>query len=131
MDSNGDGYGDLDGLALRLDYLESLGVDTLWLAPFQPSPNRDDGYDVSDYYGVNPRHGSSGDFVELVHDAASRGIRIVVDLVVNHTSDRHPWFREARADPASPRRDWYVWSEKAPPQRRSGVVFPGVQKETW
>ena len=86
----------------RLDYLESLGVDVIWLSPFQPTPNRDNGYDVSDFYGVDPRYGSSGDFVELVHRAKSNGIRVILDLVVNHTSDRHPWFRDARGGPDAP-----------------------------
>jgi len=93
MDSDGDGCGDFAGLVRRLDYLESLGVNTLWLAPFQPSPRRDDGYDITDYFGVDSRFGSTGDFVEFVHEAGSRGLRVMIDLVVNHTSDRHPWFR--------------------------------------
>ena len=95
MDGNGDGIGDFDGLTGRLDYLESLGVDALWLGPSQPSPNRDDGYDVADYYGIDPRLGTSGDFVEFMNEADGRGIRVLMDLVVNHTSDRHPWFRAA------------------------------------
>ena len=99
MDANGDGVGDFEGLIRRLDYLECLGVDVLWLAPFQPSPNRDDGYDITDYYGVDPRYGSLGDFVEFMHQAKKRGIRVIIDLVVNHTSDEHPWFQEARAEP--------------------------------
>jgi 1,4-alpha-glucan branching enzyme len=90
MDSNGDGVGDFEGLSRRLDYLSGLGVTCLWLQPFQPSPNRDAGYDVTDFYGVDPRHGSSGDFVDFAHQAAQRGIRIILDLVVNHTSDQHP-----------------------------------------
>jgi maltose alpha-D-glucosyltransferase / alpha-amylase len=130
MDGNGDGCGDFEGLSRRLDYLESLGVDVLWLAPFQPSPMRDNGYDITDFYGVDSRYGSSGDFVEFVHEAGSRGIRVIIDLVVNHTSDRHPWFREGRR-PDSPRHDWYVWSKKRPPNWHSGMVFPGVQKTTW
>jgi maltose alpha-D-glucosyltransferase / alpha-amylase len=131
FDANGDGIGDLAGLTAKLDYLESLGVDVLWLTPTQPSPWRDDGYDITDHYGVDPRLGTSGDFVEMVHEAAARGIRIVPDLVVNHTSDRHPWFLEARSDRNSRRREWYVWSEKRPRDLSSGVVFPGVQKTTW
>jgi hypothetical protein len=115
QDSNGDGVGDFEGLSRRLDYLESLGINALWLGPFQPTPNRDNGYDISDYYGVDPRHGSSGDFVEFLNDARSRGIRVVIDLVVNHTSDRHPWFREARRSTSSQFHDWYVWSKKRPP----------------
>jgi maltose alpha-D-glucosyltransferase/alpha-amylase len=130
LDANGDGWGDFEGLSRRLDYLDALGVDAVWLAPFQPSPRRDDGYDVADYFGVDPRFGSGGDFVEFMREADSRGIRVLIDLVVNHTSDRHPWFRAAR-DRESPFHDWYVWSKRRPANWRSGVVFPGVQKRTW
>src|SRR6202140_1510909 len=115
MDANGDGIGDFSGLMRRLDYLSGLGVTAIWLMPFQPSPGRDDGYDISDYYGVNPAYGSLGDFVEFTHGAKQRGIRVIIDLVVNHTSDQHPWFRSARSDPNSQFRDWYVWSDKKPP----------------
>jgi maltose alpha-D-glucosyltransferase/alpha-amylase len=131
QDSDGDGVGDFRGLTSRLDYLASLGVDALWLAPFQPSPWRDDGYDISDYYGVHPKFGSSGDFAEFMEECSSRGIRVLLDLVVNHTSDRHPWFVEAKRNPDSPYRQWYVWSKRRPRDARSGVVFPGVQKTTW
>jgi maltose alpha-D-glucosyltransferase/alpha-amylase len=131
QDSDGDGIGDLPGLTSRLDYLARLGVTCLWLNPIHPSPDRDDGYDVSDYYTVDPRIGTLGDFVELVHQAENRGLRVIIDLVVNHTSDQHPWFQEARSDPDSPRRRWYVWSDERPADRTQGVVFPGVQKETW
>jgi maltose alpha-D-glucosyltransferase/alpha-amylase len=131
MDANGDGIGDFEGLVRQLDYLHSLGVDTLWLAPFQPSPNRDNGYDVADHYGVDPRHGSSGDFVEFMHQAHKRGINVIIDLVVNHTSDQHPWFREARKGRENPYHDWYVWSKKRPRDWDEGMVFPGVQKATW
>jgi maltose alpha-D-glucosyltransferase/alpha-amylase len=131
LDANGDGIGDFRGLMRRLDYLQGLGVTALWLMPFQPSPGRDDGYDVADYYGVDPRYGTLGDFVEFSHGCAQRGIRVLIDLVVNHTSDQHPWFRQARADPESSYRDWYVWSAKKPKGASDGVVFPGVQKSTW
>jgi maltose alpha-D-glucosyltransferase/alpha-amylase len=131
MDSNGDGVGDFEGLVRRLDYLQGLGITAIWLMPFQPSPHRDDGYDVTDHYGVDPRYGTPGDFVEFSHAAAQRGIRVIIDLVVNHTSDRHPWFQQARRDPASRYRDWYVWSKKKPPNADQGMVFPGVQKTTW
>ena len=131
MDANGDGIGDFQGLTRRLDYLHGLGITTIWLMPFQPSPYRDDGYDISDYYGVNSRHGTLGDFVEFTHGAEQRGIRVIMDLVVNHTSDRHPWFQEARRDPNSKYRDWYIWSDKKPPNANKGMVFPGVQKSTW
>jgi maltose alpha-D-glucosyltransferase/alpha-amylase len=131
MDANGDGIGDFSGLMRRLDYLQGLGVTAIWLMPFQPSPGKDDGYDISDYYGVNPAYGTLGDFVEFAHGADQRGIRVIIDLVVNHTSDKHPWFQDARRDPKSKYRNWYVWSDKKPPGATKGVVFPGVQKSTW
>jgi maltose alpha-D-glucosyltransferase/alpha-amylase len=131
MDANGDGCGDFEGLTRRLDYLNGLGVSTIWLMPFQTSPGRDDGYDVADYYNVDPRFGTLGDFVEFTHAAAQRGMRVLIDLVVNHTSDQHPWFQEARRDPGSKYRDWYVWADRKPARADDGVVFPGVQKSTW
>ncbi len=131
MDANGDGIGDFPGLMNRLDYLQGMGVTAIWLMPFQPSPFRDDGYDVADYYGVDPRYGTLGDFVEFTHGCKQRGIRVLIDLVVNHTSDKHPWFQEARSDPNSQYRDWYVWSKKKPKHASDGIVFPGVQKSTW
>ncbi len=131
MDANGDGVGDFEGLNRRLDYLQFLGIGAVWLAPFQPTPNRDNGYDVRDYYGVDPRHGSSGDLVEFVHQAEKRGIKVLMDLVVNHTSDEHAWFQEARSNKESRYYDWYVWSKKKPPNWDEGVVFPGVQEATW
>jgi maltose alpha-D-glucosyltransferase/alpha-amylase len=131
MDTNRDGIGDFQGLTRRLDYLNGLGVTTVWLMPFQPTPFRDDGYDVTDYYGVDPRYGTIGDFVEFTHAAKQRGMRVLIDLVVNHTSSEHPWFQEARRDPASKYRNWYVWSKKRPSGADKGVVFPGVQKSTW
>lgn len=131
MDANGDGIGDFKGLMRRLDYLQGLGVTAVWLMPFQPSPHKDDGYDVADYYGVDPRYGDLGDFVEFTHGCEQRGMRVLIDLVVNHTSNQHPWFKEARHDPSSKYRDWYVWSKKKPKSANAGVVFPGVQKSTW
>ncbi|MGO7542802.1 alpha-amylase family protein [Rhizobium ruizarguesonis] len=131
MDANGDGVGDFQGLMRRLDYLSGLGVTAIWLMPFQASPGRDDGYDVSDYYNVDPRYGSLGDFVEFTHGAKQRGIRVLIDLVINHTSRDHPWFQDARSDPRSHYRDWYVWSEKKPANADQDMVFPGVQKTTW
>jgi len=131
MDANGDGIGDFKGLMRRLDYLQGLGVTAVWLMPFQPSPHKDDGYDVADYYGVDSRYGDLGDFVEFTHGCEQRGMRVLIDLVVNHTSNQHPWFKEARHDPNSKYRDWYVWSKKKPKSANTGVVFPGVQKSTW
>jgi maltose alpha-D-glucosyltransferase/alpha-amylase len=130
-DSNGDGIGDIHGLIGRLDYLARLGVTCIWLSPIHPSPGRDDGYDATDFYNVDPRLGTLGDFAELLHQASNRGIRVVIDLVVNHTSDQHPWFVSARSSPDSPFRDWYVWSQDEPPDRFQGMVFPGEQRETW
>ncbi|GAA0914634.1 alpha-amylase family protein [Virgisporangium aurantiacum] len=128
-DSNGDGIGDIRGLIGRLDYLSRLGVTCLWLNPIHPTPGRDDGYDVTDFYGVDPRLGSLGDFAELLYRAKNLGIKVMIDLVVNHTSDEHPWFREAVA--GGPKKDWYIWSAEEPSDRFQGMVFPGEQKETW
>jgi maltose alpha-D-glucosyltransferase/alpha-amylase len=131
MDSDGDGVGDFRGLTRRLDYLHGLGVTAVWLMPFQASPGRDDGYDVSNYYDIDPRYGTLGDFVEFTHGCKQRGMRVLIDLVVNHTSDQHPWFKSARSSPDSPHRDWYVWSKTKPKDADQGMVFPGVQKTTW
>ncbi|MDX5444058.1 MAG: alpha-amylase family protein [Hymenobacteraceae bacterium] len=131
MDVNGDGVGDFEGLARRLHYLKGLGVDVVWLAPFQPTPNKDNGYDVKDYYGVDPLHGSSGDFVEFMHKANKMGIKVIIDLVVNHTSNEHPWFLKSREDENSKYRDWYVWCKNKPSDWDEGMVFPGVQEATW
>ena len=131
MDANGDGVGDFSGLMRRLDYLAGLGITAIWLMPFQASPCRDDGYDIANYYEVDARYGTLGDFVEFTHAAKQRGIRVLIDLVVNHTSDQHAWFKDARRDPKSPYRDWYVWSKKKPRNSNKGMVFPGVQKSTW
>lgn len=131
MDSDGDGVGDFKGLLSRLDYLQGLGITAIWLMPFQSSPDRDDGYDIADYYSVDPRFGTLGDFVEFTHGCAQRGMRVLIDLVVNHTSNQHPWFLAARSHPDSKYRNWYVWSKKKPKHIADGVVFPGVQKSTW
>ncbi len=131
MDADGDGVGDFKGLMRRLDYLHGLGVSAIWLMPFQPSPGKDGGYDIKDYYNIDPRYGNLGDFVEFTHGCHQRGLRVLIDLVVNHTSDEHPWFRDARSNPASKYRDWYVWSKKKPKNADDGVVFPGVQESTW
>jgi maltose alpha-D-glucosyltransferase/alpha-amylase len=131
MDANGDGIGDFQGLMRRLDYLQGLGITAIWLMPFQKSPGKDDGYDISDYYTVNSAYGSLGDFVEFTHGAKQRGIRVIIDLVVNHTSNEHPWFQAARRNPKSKYRDWYVWSKSRPQNSNQGMVFPGVQKSTW
>jgi trehalose synthase len=131
FDSDGDGHGDLAGLAQRIDYIADLGVTCLWLMPFYPSPDRDDGYDITDFYGVDARLGTHGDFVEVVRTARDRGLRVIVDLVVNHTSDRHPWFRSARASRRSPYRDFYVWRDEPPADAKLGVTFPDQEKSVW
>ena len=131
QDSNGDGIGDFRGLGERLDYLSSLGVSCLWLLPIHPTPNLDNGYDVQDYYAVDPRLGTLGDFVEFMHRARERGMRVMLDLVVNHTSTRHPWFQAARRDRSSPYRDYYVWSDTLPADAHEGMVFPGYQEAVW
>jgi maltose alpha-D-glucosyltransferase/alpha-amylase len=130
MDSNGDGVGDLRGLIGKLDYLAALGVTCLWLLPFYPSPWRDDGYDITDHCGVHPDLGTLGDVVALIHGADDRGMRVIVDLVLNHTSDQHPWFRLAREGHRR-FRDYYVWADRRPPDAEKGIVFPGVQTSTW
>ena len=131
MDWDDDGMGDFVGLTERIDYLHELGVTCLWLMPFYPTADRDDGYDVTDYYGVDPRLGSAGDFVEFIRTARDRGMRVIVDLVVNHTSDKHPWFRSARSSPSSPFRDFYVWRTKKPPDTSKDVVFPDKEDSLW
>nr|BFF14274.1 alpha-amylase family protein [Microbacterium flavescens] len=130
LDWNDDGVGDLEGLAHRLDHLAELGVTCLWLAPFYPSPQQDNGYDISDYYGVDPRYGHLGDFVEVVRTANDRGMRVIVDLVVNHTSDQHPWFQAARSDPSSRFRDYYQWRDDVPDDQPENM-FPDVEDGVW
>jgi maltose alpha-D-glucosyltransferase / alpha-amylase len=131
LDADGNGIGDFKGMAEKLDYLKALGVDVLWLAPFQLSPDEDNGYDISDYYYVDPRFGSGGDFVEFMYKANQMGIRIITDVVINHTSDQHPWFQESRSSRDSPYRDWYVWADERPDDYDQGMVFPGVEDRTW
>ncbi|RYH04436.1 trehalose synthase [Salipiger sp. IMCC34102] len=131
MDRNGDGVGDFPGLTDRLDHLETLGVTCIWLNPFYPTPNRDNGYDITNFYGVDPRLGSLGDFVEFTRAAHERGMKVMVDLVCNHTSIDHPWFQDARTSKNSRYRDWYVWSEEKPDDITEGIIFPGVQEAVW
>ena len=131
MDGNDDGIGDFKGLTERLDHIAKLGVNCVWLLPFYPSPRLDHGYDVTDYYDVAPELGTLGDFVEFSHQARLRGLRLIIDLPINHTSDQHRWFRQARADPDSPYRDYYIWSRSKPSNTSDGVVFPGYQSSVW
>ncbi|MFC4119109.1 alpha-amylase family protein [Nonomuraea zeae] len=130
-DGNGDGVGDFRGLTQEIDYLAGLGVTCLWLMPFFPTPNKDDGYDITDFYSIDPRLGTLGDFVEFMRTASDRGLRVIADLVVNHTSDQHPWFKESRSGRDSPRRDWYVWSDTPEPDDPKQVVFPDKEDSVW
>lgn len=131
LDTDGDGCGDLAGLAQRIDYLAQLGINTLWLMPFYPSPDRDDGYDVKDFYGVDPRLGTHGDLVEVIRTAHDRGIRVIADLIVNHTSDQHPWFVASRRSTTNAHRDYYVWRDTDPGDTSDEVVFPGEEQSIW
>jgi maltose alpha-D-glucosyltransferase / alpha-amylase len=130
-DSNKDGKGDFRGLISRLDYLSYLGIDCIWLMPIYPSPGKDDGYDISDYYGVNPEYGTIEDFRNLVYEAHNRGIRIIGELVLNHTSDQHPWFLDAKQGPASPYFDYYVWSEAPDKYKDVRIIFSDIEMSNW
>ncbi|MFI6817169.1 alpha-amylase family protein [Nonomuraea sp. NPDC050328] len=130
-DGNDDGIGDFRGLTQQIDYLAGLGVTCLWLMPFFPTPNRDDGYDITDFYSIDPRLGTLGDFVEFMRTAKDRGLRVIADLVVNHTSDQHPWFKQARSSKDNPFRDWYVWSDTPEPDDPKQVVFPDKENSFW
>ena len=124
QDSDGDGIGDFRGLMDRLDYFSELGVTALWMLPFYPSPLRDDGYDIADYFSVNPSYGTLDDFRALLVEARQRGIRIITELVLNHTSDQNPWFQRARHAPAGSReRDFYVWSDNPKKYREARIIF--------
>ncbi len=130
-DSNGDGYGDLRGIQERLDYLQTLGVDCLWLMPIYPSPLRDDGYDIADYSNIDPMYGTLDDFASLINTAHARGIRIIMDLVLNHTSDGHPWFKASRSSKNSPFRDYYVWSDTDQKYKETRIIFIDTEKSNW
>ena len=130
-DSNGDGHGDLPGVIARLDYLKDLGVDCLWLLPTYPSPLKDDGYDIADYYDVISDYGTLDDFKQLLEEAHARGIRVITDLVLNHTSDQHPWFQSARSDPDSPYRDYYVWSDTDQKYKETRIIFLDTEDSNW
>jgi maltose alpha-D-glucosyltransferase/alpha-amylase len=131
FDSNGDGIGDLVGLTQKLDYFVSLGVNCLWLLPFYESPLRDGGYDISDYRKINPIYGTTDDFVNLVSETHKRGLKIVIDLVLNHTSDQHPWFKEARQNKESPYHDYYVWSDTDQKYKDARIIFLDTEKSNW
>ena len=130
-DSNGDGHGDFRGAIEKLDYVQSLGVDCIWILPHYPSPLKDDGYDVADYRNIHPEFGTIEDFAEFVAEAHKRGLKVVTDLVMNHTSDQHPWFQAALADKHSPYRDYYVWSDKGEEYADIRLVFPDYEDSNW
>ena len=130
-DSNGDGHGDLRGLIEKLDYIQDLGVTCLWLLPIYPSPLKDDGYDISNYYDIHPNYGTLGDFQHLVDETHKRGMQLIMDLVLNHTSDQHPWFRAARSNPKSVFHDYYVWSDTDKKYADARIIFLDTEKSNW
>ena len=131
QDSNGDGIGDFRGLAQKLDYLQRLGITALWLMPFFPSPLRDDGYDISDYYSVHPNYGTLEDFRNFLNAAHQFGIRVIIEMVLNHTSDQHPWFQESRKSVDNPFRDWYVWSDTDTRYQGVRIIFVDTELSNW
>jgi maltose alpha-D-glucosyltransferase / alpha-amylase len=130
-DNNGNGHGDIKGLTSKLDYLKDLGVSCLWLLPVYPSPLNDDGYDIADFYNIHPDYGTLDDFIELVKETHARGMRIITDLVLNHTSDQHPWFQAARSDRNSPYRDYYVWSDSDDKYKDARIIFVDTEESNW
>jgi maltose alpha-D-glucosyltransferase/alpha-amylase len=130
-DSNGDGIGDFRGLEQKLDYLQELGVNAIWLMPFYPSPLKDDGYDIADYCAVHSSYGTLDDFKSFLAAAKARGIRVIIELVLNHTSDQHPWFQESRSSTDNPRRDWYVWSDTDDRYRQARIIFLDTELSNW
>ena len=131
QDSNADGIGDFPGLTQKLDYLQELGTTALWLMPFFPSPLRDDGYDIADYRSVHPSYGTLDDFKKFLTGAHERGIRVIIELVLNHTSDQHPWFQESRTSRDNPKRDWYVWSETDNRYKGTRIIFLDTEMSNW
>ncbi|MGD0601880.1 MAG: maltose alpha-D-glucosyltransferase [Terriglobales bacterium] len=130
-DSNGDGIGDFQGLEGKLDYLQELGINAIWLMPFFPSPLRDDGYDISDYNAVHSSYGTLEDFRKFLGSAHDRGIRVIIEMVLNHTSDQHPWFQESRSSQDNPRRDWYVWSDTDSRYKGARIIFLDTETSNW
>jgi len=130
-DSNGDGKGDIPGLISKLDYIKDLGIDCIWILPMYPSPLKDDGYDIAGYYDIHPDYGTLDDFKTLVAEAHKRGLKIVADLVLNHTSDQHPWFQKSRSDPDSKYRDYYVWSETDEKYSDARIIFLDTEESNW
>ena len=130
-DSSGDGHGDFEGVTEKLDYLKNLGVDCLWVMPFYNSPLKDDGYDVSDFYRVLPAFGTIEQLKTLVQSAHDKGLRVITDMIMNHTSDQHPWFQSARTGPDSPFHDYYVWSDTDKKYEDARIIFLDTEKSNW
>jgi maltose alpha-D-glucosyltransferase / alpha-amylase len=131
-DSNKDGFGDFNGLIEKLDYVQGLGVNCLWVLPFYPSPLRDDGYDIAEYEAINPQYGTLEDFQRFLDEAHRRSIRVITELVINHTSDQHPWFQRARRAPkGSPERNWYVWSDDPNKYAGARIIFTDTENSNW
>lgn len=130
-DSSGDGMGDFRGMIDKLDHIRDLGVDCIWLLPMYPSPGNDDGYDISDFLSIHLDYGTVDDFREFLDAAHAKGLRVVADLVMNHTSDQHPWFQEARSNPDSPKHDYYVWSDDADKYREARIIFTDTEVSNW
>jgi maltose alpha-D-glucosyltransferase / alpha-amylase len=132
FDSNDDGVGDFEGVTRKLDYIKDLGVTALWVMPFYPSPLKDDGYDIADYRNINPSYGTMRDFRRFVREAHERGLRVITELVINHTSDQHPWFQKARtARPGSPARNFYVWSDTDQKYSDTRIIFLDTEPSNW
>ena len=132
FDSDSDGHGDFPGLTQKLDYIQDLGITAIWLLPFYPSPLKDDGYDIAQYTGIHPQYGTLWDFKALLEAAHERGLRVITELVLNHTSDQHPWFQRARhAAAGSPERDFYVWSDSPEKYRDARVIFQDFEPSNW
>jgi maltose alpha-D-glucosyltransferase / alpha-amylase len=130
-DSNADGIGDFPGLLQKLDYLQDLGVTCLWLLPFYPSPLKDDGYDIADYQNVHPMYGTLDDFRAVLDAAHDRDLQVLIELVMNHISDQHPWFQSARQSPDSPHRNYYVWSDTYRKYDGARIIFTDTEKSNW
>ena len=131
FDSSDDGMGDFRGLRSKLDYLQWLGIDCIWLLPFYPSPLRDGGYDISDFLTVSPEFGTVDEFASFVESAHERGMRVITDFVMNHTSSEHPWFQESRLGPDSPKADWYVWSDTVHRYEDARIIFVDSEQSNW
>ncbi len=130
-DSNADGIGDFPGLIQKLDYLQDLGVTCIWLLPFFPSPLKDDGYDIADYMNVHPMYGTLEDFQAFLQAAHDRDLQVMIELVINHTSDQHPWFQAARQSPDAPERDFYVWSDTDTKYKDARIIFTDTERSNW